>query len=84
METKFKIVFEGEIRAGEELETVKKRVAELFKVDSSKIEPLFSGKSMVIKNVDELGKGMKYVAALREAGMISRIVRIHDPVAAGQ
>jgi len=80
METKFKIVFEGEIRAGEELNTVKQRVAELFRVETPKIEPLFCGHPVVIKNVDELAKGMKYVEVLRQAGVISRIVRVHDTV----
>lgn len=81
MEIKFQIVFEGEIRAGQELSGVKQRLAALFRVDVPKIEALFCGHPVVIKNVNELGKGMKYVAALREAGVIARIVRVHDTVA---
>lgn len=73
--TGFKIVFEGEIRAGEDLQEVKERLAALFKVDRGRIEPLFNGKQVVLKSVDELGVGMKYVALLRRAGVISRIVR---------
>lgn len=76
MDPKFKVVFEGEIRSGEELSEVKARVAKLFKVNSDKIEPLFTANGpVVIKSVDELGKGMKYVTALRQAGIISKIVR---------
>lgn len=71
----FKVVFEGEIRAGEDIQEVKQRLATLFKVDYSKVERLFSGRPVVIKSVEELGQGMKYVAALRKAGVISRIVR---------
>lgn len=71
----FKIVFEGEIRPGEDAEQVKQRLAALFKVDYDRIERLFSGQPVVIKSVAELGQGMKYVAALRKAGAISKIVR---------
>ncbi|MFC1542637.1 hypothetical protein ACFL4M_01985 [Pseudomonadota bacterium] len=75
METTFKVVFEGEIRSGEDLSAVKKKIAELYKVDSPKIESIFSNQPVVLKRVDELGKGMKYVAALRHAGIITKIVR---------
>jgi hypothetical protein len=73
--TGFKVVFEGEIRSGEDISQVKQRLAAMFKVDRGRIERLFSGKPVVIKTVEELGQGMKYVAALRKVGVISRIER---------
>jgi len=71
----FEIVFEGEIRSGENLTAVKRRIAELYRVDYPKIEPIFSNYPIVLKRVDKLGKGIKYVTALRRAGLISKIVR---------
>ena len=46
----FKIVFEGTIVAGQDLENVKKNLAALFEIDKEDIEPLFSGSQVVLKN----------------------------------
>jgi len=49
-ETKFRLVFKAEIAPGSDLNEVKKDLGLLFKSEVSKIETLFSGKAIVLKN----------------------------------
>ena len=49
-EAKFRLVFKAEIAPGSDLNEVKKELGLLFKSEVSKIETLFSGKLIVLKN----------------------------------
>ncbi|MFC1561239.1 hypothetical protein ACFL4V_02055 [Candidatus Latescibacterota bacterium] len=73
-ETSYSVIFRGEIAEGQDIEEVKKNLAELFKVKSEKIERLFSDKPAIIKkNVDHT-TAMKYKSTLEKVGALCSIV----------
>ena len=49
-EKRYKILFSGKIAKGRDLDEVKRNLKSLFKVADSKIEQLFSGRVVVIKD----------------------------------
>jgi hypothetical protein len=70
----FQVIYQGETVPGASIEKVKANVAKLFKAPAAKVEPLFSGKRIVIKkNLDET-TARKYQMALKRAGALVRIV----------
>ncbi|GAI86591.1 unnamed protein product, partial [marine sediment metagenome] len=70
----YSVIFRGEIAEGQDIEKVKKNLAELFKVKSEKIERLFSDKPAIIKkNVDHT-TAMKYKSTLEKVGALCSIV----------
>jgi uncharacterized protein YbjQ (UPF0145 family) len=72
-ETRYKVVFSGEIIAGQELETVKKRVAALYKVPVERCESMFSGHLVTVKDDLDYPTAQKYQKAFERAGAICRI-----------
>lgn len=72
-ETRYHIVFHGDIQMGQSLAQVKQNLAQLFKLDAAKVESLFTGKPIVLKkNLDEAGAA-KFKAALTRAGVVVSI-----------
>lgn len=72
-ETRYHIVFHGDIQMGQSLAQVKHNLAQLFKLDAAKVESLFTGKPIVLKkNLDEAG-ATKFKAALTRAGVVVSI-----------
>jgi hypothetical protein len=69
-EARFRIVYKGEIAEGCELSTVKTSMAELFNTSVDKIEPLFSGKKVVIKRDLDLASASKYQQAMQGIGAV--------------
>ena len=70
----FQIVYQGQTIPGASREKVKANLAKLFKAPAAKIEPLFSGKPVVIKkNLDE-ATARKYLIAFKRAGAVARVV----------
>ncbi|WP_296182229.1 DUF805 domain-containing protein [Pseudomonas sp. UBA1879] len=69
----FKIVFEGQLRTGVDLETARLNLAQLFKSDVSSIERLFSGKPMTVKRGLTGDDAQRYLKALNDAGVEARI-----------
>ncbi len=71
-QVKYQIIVSGQIIEGFDLATVKRNVAQLFKTEVGKIEPLFSGQAVVVKKeLDEAG-ARKYMMALKQAGLASK------------
>ncbi len=69
-ETRFAIVFQGQIAAGADPATVRKNLAKLFNADAERIEKMFSGQKVVIKKgLDSVAAG-KYKVALGKAGAL--------------
>jgi len=67
---KYRILFNGEIDEGQELETVKKRLTRLFKTSPERIEKLFTGKSITLNyNIDH-AKAQEYSYELKKAGAL--------------
>lgn len=69
----FKIVFEGGLRNGVELQTAKLNLARLFKSDVAAVERLFSGRPVTIKRGLTHDDAERYLKALNDAGVDARI-----------
>ncbi|WP_010486156.1 DUF805 domain-containing protein [Pseudomonas sp. S9] len=67
-QTRFKIVFSGELMPGVALETAKDNLAKLFKSDSARVNTLFSGSPIALKRDLHEDEADKYLAALHNAG----------------
>ncbi|MCY1493326.1 hypothetical protein D9M68_271620 [compost metagenome] len=67
-ETRYKIVFDGELMPEMTLDTVKDNLAQLFKLDRARIEPLFGRRDVVLKRDLSASEVDKYVSALVRAG----------------
>ena len=67
-DTRYKIVFTGELMPGAALDAVKDNLARLFKSDRSKIDALFTGNPVALKRDLNDGEADKYVGALQNAG----------------
>ncbi|HEY0635262.1 MAG TPA: hypothetical protein VGE00_07770, partial [Gammaproteobacteria bacterium] len=55
-------------------EQVKLNLAKLFKVEPARVEPMFSGKRVVIKAQLDQATAQKYQAALKSAGAICEVI----------
>ena len=64
------ILFKGEIDEGQELETVKKRLAQLFKTSPERIEKLFTGKPITLNQNIDYAKAQEYSDELKNAGAL--------------
>jgi len=70
----FAVVFSGVIVPGANREQVKLNLAKLFKVEPARVEPMFSGKRVVIKAQLDQATAQKYQAALKSAGAVCEVV----------
>ena len=75
----FKIVFEGRLRTGVELDTARLNLAQLFKTDVSGVDRLFTGNPVTIKRSLTRDDAQRYLAALNDAGVDGRI-ELEEPV----
>ncbi|WP_110951633.1 DUF805 domain-containing protein [Pseudomonas bohemica] len=76
----FKIVFEGQLRTGVDLETARLNLAQLFKSDVSGIDRLFTGKPMTVKRGLTRDDAQRYLKALNDAG-VEASIEPEQPVA---
>jgi len=77
----FEIAFSGEIMPGADLETVKRKIATVFKADEARLAQLFSGRRMLIKRQADEITMIKYRGAFQKAGAICEVVELNEPVA---
>jgi hypothetical protein len=79
----YKVIFTGETVAGYEIETVKRNLANLFRVNIERIERLFTGHSTLIKDKLDHERAREYEQTLRKAGAICKVEReqVHAPSA---
>jgi len=70
----FEIVFRGDIQFGQNLAEVKQRLQQLFKIDSAKVDALFTGRPVVLKRGLDKVSGEKYVDVLTKAGAMVDLV----------
>jgi hypothetical protein len=69
----FKIVFEGHLRNGVELETAKLNLAQLFKTDVTAVDRLFRGNPVTVKRGLTHDDAERYLKALNDAGVEARV-----------
>ncbi|MCB2256381.1 DUF805 domain-containing protein [Pseudomonas chlororaphis] len=72
-EDRFKIVFDGTLLPGIDIEHAKQKIAKLFKSDIAAIEPLFKGQTMTLKRDLSEQDAKIYLAALNQAGIDPRV-----------
>ncbi|WP_448679645.1 hypothetical protein [Pseudomonas nicosulfuronedens] len=72
--SRYEIAFSGHTVPGAQLETVKANLARLFQADAQRIELLFSGRRMVIKNNLDAEAAEKYRSVIERAGAVVEVV----------
>jgi uncharacterized membrane protein YhaH (DUF805 family) len=90
-ENRYKIVFDGTLLPGVDINTAKLNLAALFKSDVSTIERLFNGRPVALKRDLSQADAQTYLQALKNTGIDARIERepsieldlsdVHDRVA---
>ena len=69
----YKVVFEGEILQGSQVQEVKRALAKMYKKTEDQVEHFFSGKRLTVKKDVDYETAMKYVKAYERAGAVCRI-----------
>ncbi|VVQ14103.1 hypothetical protein PS918_05677 [Pseudomonas fluorescens] len=72
-EPRYKIVFDGALQPGVEINTAKLNLAELFKSDVAAIERLFNGRVVALKRDLSQSDAQTYLQALSKTGIDARI-----------
>lgn len=76
----YEIVFTGQVLPGARLEAVKANLARLFQADEQRIEMLFSGRRLVLKNNLDATAAEKYRSTLERAGALVEVVDLSAEV----
>lgn len=76
----YEIVFTGQVLPGARIETVKANLARLFQADEQRIELLFSGRRLVLKNNLDAPAAEKYRSTLERAGAVVEVVDLSGEV----
>ena len=76
----YNLVFEGNVSDGRKVEEVKSNLATLFKVDSNKIDQLFTAPSTVIKKNVNYDMAMQYQHALKKAGAVCKLTEVIENI----
>src|SRR4051812_29048420 len=72
MDAQVQLVFFGEVLEGFRLDEVKRRVAQLLKLDEARVAQMFSGRRTVLKRAVAEAEAQRYASVLAQAG-----ARIH-------
>jgi len=73
MSTRYNIYYAGQLVEGEQLETVRPRLAKLFNADQQTLDRLFSGKAQLLKRDCDKATALKYKQAMERAGALPLI-----------
>ena len=69
----YRVVFEGEILEGSQVQEVKRALAKLYNTREDQVERFFSGKRLAVKKDVDYETAMKYVKAFERAGAVCRV-----------
>jgi ketosteroid isomerase-like protein len=72
----FEIAFSGKIVDGADLDSVKQKIATLFKADEARLNQLFSGRRVVVKRQADEITAIKFRGAFQKAGAICELVEL--------
>ena len=78
METLYNVYFAGETLEGEDLASVRDRVAKLFNANEATLDTLFNGKLHLVKRDCDKATALKYKEALEKAGARPVIKHAND------
>ena len=74
----YHVVFEGQLTGEKALPEVKAHLATMFKMNSTQVEALFTGKPVAIKKNIDAETAKKFALAFKKAGAICRIVDANE------
>lgn len=77
-EERYDLVFSGELVPGFELAQVKKNLQQLFRLDETKVNALFSGKAIPLKKGVDADAANKYRVAMKKAGARVDLVLVSE------
>jgi len=69
----YRVVFEGEILEGSQVQEVKRALAKLYNKREDQVEHYFSGKRLTVKKDVDYETAMKYVKAYERTGAVCRV-----------
>lgn len=72
-ETRYNIVFSGELVPGADLQAVKQNLARAFRMEPARVDALFSGKPVTLKRDADQATAMKFRAVMKQAGAQCRM-----------
>ncbi|RML52733.1 hypothetical protein PSCFBP3800_04391 [Pseudomonas syringae group genomosp. 3] len=75
----YEIVFSAELVAGAQPEKVRANLGKLFQADAERLELLFSGRRLVLKNNLDAATAEKYRATLERAGAVVQVLEMNVP-----
>lgn len=78
--TLYEIVFSGQLVTGAQLERVQANLGKLFQADAQRLELLFSGRRLVLKNNLDKAAAEKYRSTLERAGALVEVVDMQLPM----
>ncbi|MEE8483174.1 MAG: hypothetical protein V3S46_01145 [Nitrospinota bacterium] len=77
---KYIVVFKGRLAEGKEPESVKKKLADIFKLKAKTVEKFFSGKMCIIKKDVELKTAQKIQFYFEKAGAVCEVMTYEDKI----
>ncbi len=77
-EERYDLVFSGELVPGFDLVQVKKNLQQLFRLDETKVNALFSGKAIPLKKGVDADAANKYRVAMKKAGARVDLVLVSE------
>ena len=80
----YRVVFEGEILEGSQVQEVKRALAKLYNKTEDQVEHYFSGKRLTVKKDVDYETAMKYVKAFERAGAVCRVEGLEPHVSLEQ
>ncbi|RLA49472.1 MAG: hypothetical protein DRR04_00055 [Gammaproteobacteria bacterium] len=81
MATRYNVYFAGQLLEGQELTSVRDKLAKLFNADQQTLDKLFSGKAQLLKRECDKATAVKYKEAMERAGA-QPIIKASQPAAA--
>ncbi|MDA1074164.1 MAG: hypothetical protein O3A63_05295 [Proteobacteria bacterium] len=76
MEEQFRLLFKGEVVEGQHKAVVKKRLAQILKLDDAGLERLFSGATITVKKQVDRATAARYQQAFKQSGAQLLVVRV--------
>lgn len=74
----YEIAFRGRVVDGTDLDSVKAKIAAMFKADENRLEQLFSGRRVVIKRQADEATAARYRGAFQKAGAVCEVVDLSE------
>jgi len=76
----YRVVFEGEILEGSQVQEVKRALAKLYNKTEDQAERFFSGKRFMVKKDVDYDTAMKYVKAFERAGAVCKVEELETHI----